>query len=48
VLRKAAAAALKRIGSPDAMDALEDALRSSTRGVRAAARAALGREGLVR
>jgi hypothetical protein len=48
VLRKAAAAALKRIGSPEAMDALEDALRSSTRGVRAAARAALGREGSAR
>jgi hypothetical protein len=48
VLRKAAAAALKRIGSPEAMDALEDALRSNRRGVRAAARAAVGREGSVR
>ena len=48
VLRKAAATALKRIGSPEALDALEDALRSSTRGVRTAARMALGREGAVR
>jgi HEAT repeat protein len=47
-LRKAAATALKRIGSPETLDALEDALRSSSRGVRAAARLALGREGAVR
>jgi HEAT repeat protein len=44
-LRKAAAAALKRIGSPASLDALDDALRSRARGVRAAARLALGREG---
>jgi len=48
VLRKAAAAALKRIGSPETLEALEDAMRSSTRGVRAAARLALGREGAAR
>jgi HEAT repeat protein len=48
VLRKAAATALKRIGSPETMEALEDALRSSSRGVRAAARLALGREGAAR
>jgi HEAT repeat protein len=48
VLRKAAAAALKRIGSPETLEALEDATRSGTRGVRAAARLALGREGAVR
>jgi len=48
VLRRAAAAALKRIGSPDALEALEHALRSNIRGVRAAARVALGREGAVR
>ena len=48
VLRNAAAAALKRIGSPEALEALDDALRSSRRGVRAAARQALGREGAVR
>jgi hypothetical protein len=47
-LRKAAATALKRIGSPETLDALDDALRSSSRGVRAAARLALGREGAVR
>ena len=47
-LRKAAAAALKRIGSPETLEALEDAMRSSTRGVRAAARLALGREGAAR
>jgi hypothetical protein len=44
-LRRAAATALKRIGSPDTLDALEDALRSTSRGVRAAARVALGRDG---
>jgi len=48
VLRKAAAAALKRIGSPETLAALEDAMRSSTRGVRTAARLALGREGAAR
>jgi hypothetical protein len=47
-LRKAAATALKRIGSPETLGALEDALRSTTRGVRAAARLALGREGAAR
>ena len=47
-LRKAAATALKRIGSPETLEALEDALRSSSRGVRAAARLALGREGAAR
>ncbi|HXU87512.1 MAG TPA: HEAT repeat domain-containing protein [Methylomirabilota bacterium] len=47
-LRKAAATALKRIGSAETLEALEDALRSSSRGVRAAARLALGREGAVR
>ena len=47
-LRKAAATALKRIGSPETVEALEEALRSSSRGVRAAARQALGREGAVR
>jgi HEAT repeat protein len=48
VLRKAAASALKRLGSPEALDSLDDALRSSSRGVRAAARLALGREGAAR
>jgi hypothetical protein len=48
VLRNAAAAALKRIGSTETLGALEDALRSGTRGVRAAARLALGREGTAR
>jgi hypothetical protein len=48
VLRNAAAAALKRIGSTETLGALEDALRSGSRGVRAAARLALGREGTVR
>jgi len=48
VLRKAAATALKRIGSPETMEALEEAVRSGSRGVRAAARLALGREGAVR
>jgi HEAT repeat protein len=43
-LRNAAAGALKRIGSPETLEALEDALRSSRRGVRAAARLALGPE----
>jgi HEAT repeat protein len=47
-LRKAAATALKRIGSPETMEALEDALRSGRRGVRVAARVALGRDGAVR
>jgi len=47
-LRKAAATALKRIGSPETLEALEDAQRSGRRGVRAAARLALGREGAVR
>jgi HEAT repeat protein len=47
-LRKAAATALKRIGSPETLEALEDAQRSSSRGVRAAARLALGREGAPR
>jgi HEAT repeat protein len=45
VLRNAAAAALKRIGSPETLEALDDALRSHTRGVRSAARHALSREG---
>ena len=48
VLRQSAAAALKRIGSPETLEALEDAMRSATRGVRAAARQALGRDGAVR
>jgi hypothetical protein len=47
-LRNAAAAALKRIGSPETLEALEDALRTGSRGVRAAARLALGGEGAVR
>ena len=47
-LRHAAAAALKRIGSPETLEVLDDALRSSTRGVRAAARPALGRDGAAR
>jgi hypothetical protein len=47
-LREAAAKALKRIGSPETLEALEDALRGGSRGVRAAARLALGREGGAR
>jgi HEAT repeat protein len=47
-LRTAAAAALKRIGSPDALSALEDAARSGSRGVRSAARLALGSHGAAR
>jgi hypothetical protein len=45
LLRKAAAAALKRIGSPGTLAVLEDATRTASRGVRSAARAALGEEG---
>ena len=45
ILRKAAAAALKRIGSPDTLAALDEATRAVSRGVRSAARLALGREG---
>jgi hypothetical protein len=41
-LRKAAAAALRRIGSPETLAALEDATRAASRGVRNAARLALG------
>jgi hypothetical protein len=41
-LRRAAAAALRRIGSPEALAALEDATRAASRGVRNAARLALG------
>jgi hypothetical protein len=48
VLRHRAATALKRIGSPETLEALEDALRTGSRGVRAAARQALGREGAAR
>ena len=48
VLRNAAAAALKRIGSTETLEALEQAQRSGSRGVRAAARLALGRDGLAR
>ena len=40
-LRHAAAAALARIGTPDAITALEDAIAGGTRGVRSAARAHL-------
>jgi HEAT repeat protein len=47
-LRRAAAAALKRIGSPETLAVLDDALRSRSRGVRAAARLALGRDGGLR
>jgi len=45
LLRKAAAAALKRIGSPETLAALEEATRAASRGVRNAARLALGGEG---
>jgi len=45
LLRKAAAAALKRIGSPETLAALEEATRATSRGVRNAARLALGSEG---
>jgi hypothetical protein len=41
-LRSAAAAALRRIGSDDAVRVLEDAVASGSRGVRSAARAQLG------
>ena len=41
--RAAAAAALRRMGSPPALDALESASRKGKRGVRAAARAELAR-----
>ncbi len=44
LLRKAAAAALKRIGSPETLAALEEATRAGSRGVRNAARLALGGE----
>ena len=44
LLRKAAATALKRIGSTETLTALEQATRASSRGVRTAARLALGRE----
>jgi hypothetical protein len=40
-LRRAAAAALKRIGSPEALEALAEAARNGSRGVRGAARLAL-------
>ena len=45
VLRHAAAAALRRIGSPETLEALDHGLRSHSRGVRSAARHALSREG---
>lgn len=45
MLRHAAAAALARIGTPPALDALAHAARTGPRGVRAAARAALGQAG---
>jgi hypothetical protein len=48
VLRHAAASALKRIGSTETLEALEEAQRSGSRGVRAAARHALGRDGAAR
>jgi len=44
-LRKAAAAALARIGTPEAITALEEAVATGTRGIRAAARAHLPRRG---
>jgi HEAT repeat protein len=40
-LRRAAAAALARIGTPDALSVLEDAGKQGSRGVRSAARSAL-------
>ena len=48
LLRKAAAAALKRIGSPETLAALDEATRATSRGVRNAARLALGTEGGAR
>jgi HEAT repeat protein len=44
-LRRSAALALHRIGTPRALDALRDAAANGSRGVRAAARAKLGRGG---
>jgi hypothetical protein len=44
-LRKAAAAALARIWTPEAITALEEAVATGTRGIRAAARAHLPRRG---
>jgi HEAT repeat protein len=41
-LRRAAAASLRRIGSPDTIDVLEEASKGGSRGVRQAARAHLG------
>jgi HEAT repeat protein len=43
-LRAAAASALRRIGTPPALDVLRDATRQGSRGVRSAAREALSEE----